>query len=72
MPLIQITLVEGRDAETIKRCIKHVARTVHESLNAPMSSIRVLVHQLPANQWAVGDRMRDEIDAESGDGSTSQ
>ena len=47
MPVIQISLVEGRDDESIKRCIKEVARTVHQTLGAPISAIRVVVQQVP-------------------------
>ena len=43
MPLIQISLVEGRDEEAIKRCIKEVARTVHQTLGAPLATIRIVV-----------------------------
>jgi 4-oxalocrotonate tautomerase len=68
MPLIQITLVQGRDEAMVKRCMKAVAKTVHETLNAPLESIRVIVQQVPGSQWAVGDRTRDEIDAEKAKG----
>jgi 4-oxalocrotonate tautomerase len=64
MPIIQITLVEGRDPEAIKRCVKAVARTVHETLGAPLPTIRVAVHQVPGAFWAVGDQTKDEIDAQ--------
>lgn len=63
MPLIQITLIEGRDGETITQCAKEVARTVHNSLGAPLESIRVVVNQVPASQWIVGERSKAEIDA---------
>lgn len=63
MPLVQITVVEGRDAAALKHCVKEVARTVHQTLGAPLASIRVIVHQVPASLWAVGDETRDEIDA---------
>jgi len=63
MPLIQISLVEGRDEEAIKRCIKEVARTVHQTLGAPLATIRVVVQQVPPSHWGVGDQTRDEIDA---------
>lgn len=64
MPIIQITVVEGRDPEDLKRCAKSVARTVHQTLGAPLDTIRVTVHQVPPAFWAVGDKTRDEIDAE--------
>ena len=63
MPLIQISLVEGRDPETVKRFAKQIARTTHETLGAPMSAIRVIVSEVPATHWAVGDETRDDIDA---------
>ena len=63
MPLVQISLVEGRDEATVKRGVKAVARAIHESLGAPLEAIRVIVYQVPASQWAVGDQTRDEIDA---------
>ena len=63
MPLVQITLVEGRSEKMIKQCVKEVARTVQRTLGAPLSTIRVYVQQVPASHWAVGDQTRDEIDA---------
>lgn len=63
MPVVQISVVAGRDEASIKRCVKEVARSVHETLGAPLSAIRVMVYQVPAAHWAVGDETRDEIDA---------
>jgi len=63
MPIVQISIVEGRDSEAIKNCVKEVARAVHRTLGAPLATIRVMVHQVPAAHWAVGDETRDEIDA---------
>lgn len=63
MPIVNITLVQGRDEDTVKECMREVARTVHRTLGAPMDTIRVLVSQIPASQWGVGERTRDEIDA---------
>jgi 4-oxalocrotonate tautomerase len=63
MPIVHITLIEGRDEATVKGCIKEVARTVNRTLGAPLASIRVIVQQVPSSAWAVGDQTRDEIDA---------
>lgn len=64
MPLVQITLVQGRDDETVSRCVTEVARTVAETLGAPLSTVRVYVQQIPPQHYAVGDRTRQEIDRE--------
>ncbi|QRG66572.1 2-hydroxymuconate tautomerase [Brevibacillus choshinensis] len=61
MPIIQITMLEGRDQETVEQCMRNVARTVHESLGAPLSSIRVIVNEVPPNRFAVGDRLKSEM-----------
>ncbi len=63
MPLVQITLVQGRDDAVVTECMREVARTVHRTLGAPLDSIRVVVTQVPGAHWGVGDRTRDEIDA---------
>ncbi|MDN4573932.1 4-oxalocrotonate tautomerase [Pandoraea cepalis] len=60
MPIVQIHLVEGRDDATVKACVKAVARTVHETLGAPLESIRVYATQVPAAHWAVGEHTKDE------------
>ena len=55
--------MEGREEAKVKQCMKAIARTVNETLEAPMSTIRVVVTQIPASMFAVGDQMREEIDA---------
>ncbi len=64
MPIVQITLVEGRSDEAVAACVKAVARTVHETLGAPLASIRVFATQVPGAHWAVGDQTKDEIAAQ--------
>lgn len=59
MPFVQITLIEGRDAAAVSEC----ARAVHNSLAAPLESIRVTINEVPATHWIVGDRTRAEISA---------
>lgn len=63
MPIVQISLVEGRDDAAVKACIKAVARTIHETLGAPLETIRVVVTTVPPTHWAVGDRTKDELSA---------
>lgn len=48
MPIVHIALVEGRDDEAVKACVKAVARTVHETLGAPLATIRVYATSTPA------------------------
>jgi 4-oxalocrotonate tautomerase len=61
MPIIQIILIEGRDPEKVEQCIRDVAQTVHKSLGAPLSSIRVYVNEVPKNYYAIGDKLKSEM-----------
>ena len=51
MPIIEITLAEGRDEEDLRRLMQDVHDTVHRSIGAPEASIRVLVRQVPPGLW---------------------
>jgi 4-oxalocrotonate tautomerase family enzyme len=55
MPIIQITLVEGRDDQIVSECVREVARTVSRTLDAPLSSVRVYVNAVQPQFFAVGD-----------------
>jgi 4-oxalocrotonate tautomerase len=63
MPVIQVSLVTGRDEATIKRFVRDIARTAHQSLGAPLSTIRVIINEVPATHWGVGDETRADLDA---------
>ena len=60
MPIIHVTLVEGRDNEKVEKFIKKVAEVAHEELDAPYPSIRVFVDEIPANRFAVGQTLKSE------------
>ncbi len=63
MPIVHISYVEGRDREAVKACVKAVAKTVHETLGAPLNTIRVFATAAPAEHWAVGATTKDEMNA---------
>jgi len=64
MPLIQITLIQGREPTAITECARQVARAVNKSLGAPLERIRVSVTEVPDTHWLVGDKSKAELDAE--------
>lgn len=53
MPLVQITIMEGRSDEKKERMIKEVSEAVSNSLDAPMENIRVLINEIPASHWGI-------------------
>jgi 4-oxalocrotonate tautomerase len=55
MPLIEVTLVEGRSAEQLRSLISGLTRAAVEAVDAPVDSIRVVIREVPSTHWAAGD-----------------
>ena len=54
MPLVQISIMEGRSQEKIDALMKNVTTAVSESLDAPKENVRVVVTEVPKTHWAIG------------------
>ena len=55
MPLVEITLVEGRTPEQIRALMSATTDAVVETLAAPKENVRVVIREVPATHWAAGD-----------------
>jgi len=53
MPLVQVSLVEGRPAELEEELIAELTETVVRVLDAPRESVRVILYGVPAERWGV-------------------
>ena len=54
MPLVDISIVAGREPDKIRALIRQVHTAVQESLDVPPETIRVIVREVPPEHWAVG------------------
>lgn len=54
MPLIQVTLIEGRSTEQKSALIRGLTEAAVEAIGAPRESVRVILHEVPAAHWGVG------------------
>jgi len=54
MPIVQVTIIEGRDDDAKRELMKSIADAVENSLDAPRQAIRVIVQEVPAFHWSVG------------------
>ena len=54
MPLIQVTLIEGRSAESKTALIRGLTNAAVEATASPRESIRVILQEVPAAHWGVG------------------
>jgi 4-oxalocrotonate tautomerase len=53
MPLVQVSLIEGRPAELEEELIAELTETVVRVLDAPRESVRVILYGVPAERWGV-------------------
>jgi 4-oxalocrotonate tautomerase len=55
MPIVEVTLASGRTPDQIRSLISHVTSAVVASIDAPATTVRVLVREIPPAHWAAGD-----------------
>ncbi|MEX1908069.1 MULTISPECIES: tautomerase family protein [Janibacter] len=55
MPVVQITLTQGRSPQAIRSMISKVTDAIVEAEVAPKPTIRVLVTEIPREHFAAGD-----------------
>ena len=54
MPVIQISIIEGRKPEQIRGMIRDVTNAVAENLDAPVETIKVLVTEMAPTHYGSG------------------
>jgi 4-oxalocrotonate tautomerase len=54
MPLVQVTMIEGRSAEAKANLIRRVTDAIVETTQAPRDSVRVIIQEVPGSHWGVG------------------
>ncbi len=55
MPVIEVTLVEGRPPDELRSLIGALTKAAVDSIGAPVESVRVIVREVPPTHFAAGD-----------------
>ncbi|MER6630515.1 2-hydroxymuconate tautomerase [Streptomyces sp. NPDC000987] len=55
MPLVEVTLTEGRTPEQVRALISEVTAAVVRAVGAPKQNVRVVVREIPRTHFAAGD-----------------
>lgn len=63
MPLVEITLAEGRSAGQLRAVMREVHDAVLRTADTKSEHIRVIVREVPRSHWATGDLTLSEMDA---------
>lgn len=66
MPLIQVSMAEGRSAEEKRALLAAITDAVQRSIGAPLGSIRVWIHEFPATDFMAGGETLAERRAREG------
>jgi 4-oxalocrotonate tautomerase len=62
VPLVQINMLEGRTAEQKRALLVAVTDAVHDSIGAPIESIRVWIHEFPSTDFMAAGVLASERD----------
>ena len=54
MPLIQVTMVQGRTVAQKHALIRSLTDAMHESTGTPRDRIRVAIYEISADEWGIG------------------
>jgi 4-oxalocrotonate tautomerase len=55
MPLIQVSIREGRAPAQLRALITALTTATVDTLGAPPESVRVILTEVPGTHWAAGD-----------------
>jgi 4-oxalocrotonate tautomerase len=64
MPIIDVTISEGRSAEELRRLIHELTEATHRALGVPIQMVRVVLRETPKTHFAAGDVTLVEREAE--------
>jgi 4-oxalocrotonate tautomerase len=54
MPLIQVTMVQGRTVEQKHALIRGLTEAMHQAVGTPKDRIRVAIYEITADEWGIG------------------
>ena len=60
MPLIEVTIVEGRTAEQKSDLIARLTDAAIEAVDVPRDAVRVCIREIPIEHWGIGGKTLSE------------
>lgn len=69
MPLLQVSLIEGRSPELKEELIGELTDTVVRVLDSPRENVRVILNEVPSTHWGAGGASKHRQQLEQGSGS---
>ena len=60
MPLVTVTLLEGRTLEQKKAMLTAITQAIHDSIGAPIDAIRIGINEVPRDHFMAGGVLASE------------
>jgi 4-oxalocrotonate tautomerase len=58
MPLIEVNILEGRTDKQKEALLSAITKAVHESIDAPLSTIRIWINELDPKNYMVAGQLK--------------
>ena len=58
MPIVNVTMIEGRSFELKQKLIRATTDAIVESINAPRDSIRIILNEVPPWHFSAGGEVK--------------
>jgi len=59
MPIVEITMIEGRAPEAKRRLIAKVTDAIVDAIDAPRESVRIMIREIPALHFGVAGKTKE-------------
>lgn len=56
MPLIQVTMVQGRTTEQKHALIEKLSEATVEALGVPIDRVRIAIYEVTGDDWGIGGK----------------
>lgn len=60
MPLIDVSIAEGRPPEQLRRLISELHRSAEETVGATPENTTVIIREVPTSHWSKGNQTIEE------------
>lgn len=61
MPLIEVTMIEGRTTEQKAALIAKLTDAAVEAVGAPIETVRVCIREIPGENWGIAGKAKGPI-----------
>ncbi|NKF20756.1 2-hydroxymuconate tautomerase [Solimonas marina] len=61
MPIIQVSMIEGRGEEKKAALVKALTEAAVDSIGAPRESVRVILNEVPNTNFGIGGKTAKEL-----------